>query len=150
MRDWSRQRKVIPLASLLPAAAIVYAFSLGPSPLKVLALYESSPTVEDARRVLAHPPHGLEAAMVERVAWPSAPYRELTVAFLGERRFRGAIPVLESIVVAHDEPQALRAAALEALVRIDPERGRENAALQISRDDALGVFAAGLLIEAPL
>ena len=33
--DWQRRTWVIPTASLLPLAAIVYAFSLGPSPEKL-------------------------------------------------------------------------------------------------------------------
>jgi hypothetical protein len=33
--DWQRRTWVIPAASLLPLAAIVYAFSLGPSPEKL-------------------------------------------------------------------------------------------------------------------
>lgn len=33
--DWNRRKWVIPVASLLPLSAVLYAFSLGPSPEKL-------------------------------------------------------------------------------------------------------------------
>ena len=42
--DWNRRKWVIPVASLLPLGAIVYAFSLGPSPEKLAQLQRQGGT----------------------------------------------------------------------------------------------------------
>jgi hypothetical protein len=93
-----RHKWALAIATLIPIAAIVFAFSLGPSHEKAL---------------LGQLPH------------KDMPHRREAIQFLAEGRHRAAIPVLEMIARDESEAAPLRADALRAIHMIDPNRDKE-------------------------
>ena len=127
---------VLPLVSLIPLAAIVFAFSLGPSPRKRLQkIYESKEVDLGALLEIAESgPDDVYAVLAEDVQRPESPHRAVIIRFLGTKKYEPAGPVFRRLVTTPAEPVAVRTAALKALKSVDPKgvrsvaRGVEKAA----------------------
>lgn len=124
MPSRSNARKfVIPSASLLPLAAVVFAFSLGPSSEKYVAdfcVHEGPPEVRRAWLVKAGP----EAvpALVRRIIQPSMRHRAEAIAFLGDVRAPSAVEALRRIADSPTEPADIRERAAAAAAAIAREQ----------------------------
>ncbi len=67
--------------------------------------------------------------------------RRYAIAFLGNGRYRDALPVLEQVLADESEVFYFRADALEAIFRISVERAREVAPRHVNGKDLLGQVA---------
>ena len=106
------RRLAIPLASLLPIAAIVFAFSLGPSPEKYVAdfcAHNGSPEARRALLELAGP--RAVPVLVRRIVQPTMPHRAEALAFLGEVHPKQAVEALRRIAESPTETPEIRARA---------------------------------------
>ncbi len=138
---------VIPLAATAPILAIIFAFSLGPSPHKVLQDFKSQRTDESA--LLDADPTELAPLVITEVANRKMPRRRHAIAYLGRIKSRPALPVLEAILTDESEEGALRAVALEAIGHIDRPRAQHHAMTYRGSPDALGRLARELLADKP-
>jgi hypothetical protein len=113
---------VLWVASIIPLLAIVFAFSLGPSPEKTFTV----------------------PGVLGEIAKKDMPKRRDAIRYLGIHRTQAALPALEHIL--HDEAEAMdmRADALRSIHVIDPSRGRELALALDDRTDTLGTVAKEL------
>jgi hypothetical protein len=140
---------VIPLASAVPILAILYAFSLGPSPHKVLRDFETSQAPES---MLMQPLLDADAAevapiVISGVADKKMPRRRYAIGYLGQIKSAPALPVLEQILADSSEEGHLRADALEAISSIDRARAHQLAVAHRDSPDELGRLARDLLAE---
>ncbi len=129
---------IIPLASTLPALAIVYAFSLGPSPRKLVHdFYQGTRSPIE----LAAQSERIIPVLLEDLARPGAPRRPEVLSFLGQVKARQAIRPLESIVASDLEAADARGRALLALARIDLGSAMPHAERYRADPTALGEAA---------
>jgi len=68
-----------------------------------------------------------------------APYRRYAISYLGNRRCRAAEPALVKIVEDPHEEAFFRADALEAITRMNPQRGRRLAATYALDDQSISL-----------
>lgn len=131
------------MASSIPIAACVFAFSLGPSPEKVLLnLYRSRASEERALAALTRAGSPVVQHPSAESHRQDATRRRLAIEVLA--RYRAALPALEAIVTDEAEPADIRADALRAIDRIDPRRAIDDAQAHQTRPDALGALAKAL------
>jgi hypothetical protein len=103
-------------AAAVPLAAILFAFSLGPSPRKTLnALEARSLTPEAAYQAFVAGPPGINAILVERIHHEEWAYRLPAVQALGVHRYQPARRALERLVADEAAAPELRSAGREAL-----------------------------------
>ena len=142
------RRWVLPLAALAPLMAIAFAFSLGPSPRKRLQVIYQAETVDvSALAKLADLGPPMYEALTEDVQRADSPHREAIIKFLGDRNYTQAAPAMRRLVTTPTETQPVRAAALRALKKINPEGLRDLAKSLTTESGALGQAARQLLAE---
>ncbi|MEM1024089.1 MAG: hypothetical protein AAGD10_05990 [Myxococcota bacterium] len=108
------------LAGLIPLAAILFAFSLGPSPRKALRALEGQGLApEVAYQAFVTGPAGINAILVEKLAQGGWPYRVPAARALGTQRYQPARRALERLLEDDDSSPDLRAASREALQALD-------------------------------
>lgn len=140
------RRWAIPLAALAPTFAIIFAFSLGPSPHKHIADYLRSPDPAAQRLArLDAAGEGIVGAMAERIQEPNLPRRDEAIAYLGRAADRRALPALERLIQADTETAQIRKLAFDAALAIDRRRGLTLAESLANRTDALGEAARSAL-----
>lgn len=151
MSSWRRRSWILPLAALVPAAAIVFAVSMGPSPRKYLAQLpqEDGMGSEQALSLLRQAPMGVEPVLIEALALGtpelSSDLRSASIALLGERGFRPAARVLEGLLQNPSEGPELKATALRSLVAIDQGLGTRWAMRYLGQPGPLGRQAQTLV-----
>ncbi len=134
-------RWITPVASLIPVLACVYAFTLGPSPYKLLKDFHEAQRVEvfEGARV---DQAALIPVLIQEVQQPERkPGREKLIEYLGRSKNRDALPVLGRILKDKRETQQIRSRALRAIFNIDQGLGVEEARSYQVRADALGKAA---------
>lgn len=99
---------VIPFASLIPILAIVFAFSLGPSPAKV---FETSSTVEE---LLEIPATDMVPAVGLALQQTESAQRDLAITYL------------EKVALSDQETALVRSRALDALEKVAPARAAQH------------------------
>jgi hypothetical protein len=136
------RRWTIPLASLVPLAAIAFAFSLGPSPHRRVADYLRS-DAPPAERQAALASAGPEAtwALAQRVVERDLPRRAEAIAYLGRVGGPRIVWALERVLASDAETPEMRKEALEAALSADRRRGLALAEDLAGREDALGEAA---------
>lgn len=110
------RRWAIPLATTVPVAAVVFAFSLGPMPSKYVFDFanHAGPSVERVAIVEA----GGEQAwrlLLQAAKQPTFQHREEALRFLVERRVEGVRRLLERIAASDEEAAPIRALAQSLL-----------------------------------
>lgn len=80
-------------------------------------------------------------AVIDAVADRDMPNRRYAILFLGNGRYRDALPRLADIVDDETEPDYFRGDALSATYQIDRERGVALAREHARREDYLGRIA---------
>lgn len=142
------RRYAIPLAALVPAATIAFAFALGPSPRKVAANYFTAEGTPEARRALldAAGPKVIPA-IAERIVESGLPHRAEAIAYLEQSHDPRAMAALEKLLGDDRADPELRKAAFEAVVEIDRRRGLAVAEGLSARTDDLGAAARRLLAD---
>lgn len=109
---------VIPFAALIPLAAVVFAFSLGPTAEKYVYDFErhAGPAVEREARLDAA---GREAwtVLLKEVGRKGFAHREEALDFLAKRRVDGVRGLLEQISTNATESPSMRAHARTLLDR---------------------------------
>lgn len=136
------RRWAIPMAATIPAFAIAFAFSLGPSPRKVVADYlRSDAPAEQRIAALEVAGEGVVRALAERIHEPGLPHKREAIAFLVDRADPQALPALERVCSSPEEPPAIRKQALEGALAIDRSRGLALAEGLAGRADELGAAA---------
>ncbi len=136
-----KSRLITPVASLIPVLACVYAFTLGPSPYKLLRDFHQEQRVEvfEGARV---DQSALIPVLIQEIQLPERkPGREKLIEYLGRSKNRDALPVLGRILKDKQEPQQIRSRALRAIFNIDQGLGVEEARAYQVRADALGKAA---------
>lgn len=143
------RRWVLPLASLVPVAAIIFAFSLGPSPRKRLqAVYQSESVDPSELARLAEIGDPVLEALTEDVQRPETPHRPALIRFLGERKYMPAAPALRRLVTTVTEPAPVRTASLVALKTISDRPGMLDLAKELAREKGpLGEAARKVVAE---
>jgi len=136
------RRWAIPLASLVPLAAIAFAFSLGPSPHRRVADYLRS-DAPDAERRAALESAGPEAvwALAQRVVERDLPRRAEAIQFLGTAGEPRVLWALERVLNSDAESPEIRKTAFEAALAVDRRRGLALAEDLAAREDDLGEAA---------
>lgn len=121
----NHRRLAIPLAALLPAFTIAFAFSLGPSPRKrVFDFEQCQGSSETCREILTQTdPQRMGAALAERIVDARMGRRAEAVAYVGTIQAKGAVPFLERIAKDPKEPIGLRKVALESALEISRRSG---------------------------
>ncbi|BBE51359.1 hypothetical protein OYT1_ch1831 [Ferriphaselus amnicola] len=84
--------------------------------------------------------------VISNVMRPDMPRRRYGIAFLGNGSYVTALPTLRSITEG-EEPDYIRADALEAIYRIDQQVGLSYARLYADREDWLGNVARQVIKE---
>ena len=137
-------RWIMPVASLVPLLACVYAFSLGPSPYKLLEDFRSTQNtaVFQAPRVDRE---ALIPVLVQEIQKKDAKHRATLIQHLGSIKSRRALLPLERILKNKREPEQVRSAALRAIFSIDQGLGVEQARPYQRRADALGQAAQRMI-----
>jgi len=125
---------VIPIASAVPILAIIYAFSLGPMPQKVL---RDSIDGGDPAEVVP--------VLVTEMSAKDMARRRYAVEYLGRLKDSSALPALEAVLTDAREADYLRADALTAIHAIDRNRAHEHAITYRESTDDLGRQARELL-----
>jgi hypothetical protein len=121
-----RHKWALIIATCIPIAACIFAFSLGPSPEKLLKQFYLESGGEPARRqLLLKAGDRIVPLVIGEVAHKDMPHRRDAIAFLGEGRYRAALGVLELIIRDETEKDFIREDALRAIHLIDPMQGRE-------------------------
>ena len=144
-RDW-----VLPIASAIPALAVVYAFSLGPAPAKALSRFYALQGPEEALHApLAAGGPEMLPMLLSELRRPDMPHRRTVISFIAQRRHAEAWPVLAAIVDDDVEATGDRAAALRALHALDAPRAAEVAEQHLDREDSLGAAAREVMGRAP-
>lgn len=142
------RRWVLPLVSIIPVLAILYAFSLGPSPRKRLQVVYQADSVDAAQlSALADGRPEVLEALTEDVQSPDVPHRAALVRFLGARKFAAAGPALRRLATSPGESAEVRTAALLSLKAIDPNGVRDLAKSLEREADPLGRAAQQVLAE---
>jgi hypothetical protein len=77
--------------------------------------------------------------VAREIANPEMRYRRYAISYLGNRRCRAAEAALVKIVEDPREEALFRADALEAITRIDPQRGLRLAATYSLHDQSIGL-----------
>jgi HEAT repeat protein len=140
-----RHKQALGIATAIPIAACLFAFSLGPAPEKALAQFYSQQAPEELlTKPLAGAGREIVPVVLRELPNKEMPRRRYAIQFLGEGKYRDALPALEAILDDESEQDYFRADALEAISSIDPLRGRQLAALHAARSDYLGVSAKAL------
>lgn len=114
---------VVPLAGMIPVAALVYAVSLGPSPRKTLAELDPSLPAERVLRAFHRGSAGTPAVVTEHLLDPTWPHRTEAARYLGEAFYRPALTTLWRIAKDRSEALELRRAARTAARRIESGLG---------------------------
>jgi hypothetical protein len=142
---------VIPLASAVPILTIIYAFSLGPSPHKVLSDFKTAEVAESAliEPLLDAERSEIEPLLIAEIASKDMVRRSHAIQYLARIESTGALPVLEAILADQTEQDLFRAGALAAISAIDPARGRKHALTYRERRDELGRIAREMLAGRP-
>ncbi len=135
---------VVYVAALAPAAAVAFAFSLGPSPHKQLARLRVLPAAE-AAKVLDRLGPGALPAVLEELERPDPSHRPLLVERLSAARYRPAAEALGLISRDPTVPASERAAALNALERIDAASAAGVARSLLGTSGRLGSEASRIL-----
>ncbi len=142
------RRWVLPIATLIPLFAVGFAFSLGPSPRKQLQAVYRAGQIEASQLVaLSDAGRLVFDALTEDIERPDTPHRERLIEFLGEQGFMPAVSTLRRLVTTPTESAPVRAAALRALQRLDPEGTRALAQRLLADDGLLGRAARRMLAE---
>ncbi len=77
--------------------------------------------------------------------------RRYAIGFLGNGRYRSALPVLEKVLADESEIYYFRADALEAIYQIAPERAQSLAPGHVDGEDLLGQVARTIVAgESPV
>jgi len=103
-------------AGVIPLAAILFAFSLGPSPRKTLSALEAQRLDPQAayEAFVAGPP-GINAILVEKIGQDEWAYRVPAIQALGAHRYQPARRALERLVADEAQAPELRSAGRSAL-----------------------------------
>jgi len=118
MRFGVRPGFIFSIAGLAPALAVAFAFSLGPSPRKVIdAVERAHAEPEVAVQAFRDGPAGIDAVLSERLAQPDFVYRAEAAQVLGEHRYRPALRVLRQLMTDPGCPPDLERAARSAAAR---------------------------------
>lgn len=138
---------VIPIAATFPFLAIVYAFSLGPSPRKTLQEFKTREAPESALMapLLEADPKDMAPVVIAEIPTKTMVRRSYAIAYLGRIKSRAALPALETILFDRQEKDYFRADALKAIRKIDPPRAKQHAARYLELSDALGQAARKIL-----
>ena len=142
---------VIPIASAVPILAIIYAFSLGPSPHKVLSDFKTREVPESAflEPLLDADRTEIEPLLIAEIADKSMARRRYAIEYLGQIKSTPALPVLEAILADDAEEGWMRADALQAISSIDLQRAQRHAHTYRDSPTELGRIARELLAERP-
>lgn len=142
---------VLPTASAVPLLAIIYAFSLGPSPHKVLRDFKIDQVPESAliQPLLDADPSEMEPLLIFEIAAKDMVRRRYAIEYLGRIKSTSALPVLEAILADQTEQDGFRADALEAIGAIDRVRAERHALNYRESPDPLGRLARELLAGKP-
>ena len=136
------RRWAIPVASLVPLAAIAFAFSLGPSPHRRVADYlrSEAPASERLARLESAGPEAVWA-LAQRVVAPGLPHRAEAITCLGQAGQPRVLWALERVLASDAESAEIRKTAFEAALAVDRRRGLALAEGLATRADALGEAA---------
>ncbi len=120
------RRWVLPLASIIPFAAIAYAFSLGPSPRAQYQPIIAAEPVDVAKLSALTKEYGMPvlAALTEDIQFNKTPHREELIKFLGDQGYSEAGWVLSRLATTDTETTSVRAAALRAYMKLQPNDAR--------------------------
>jgi hypothetical protein len=140
-----RHKLALAIATAMPLAAIVFAFSLGPAPEKAMAeFYTRQAPEETLTEPLVRAGAGIVPVVIREIFNKEMPRRRYAIQFLGEQHHRDALPALEAILSDETELDYFRADALQAISEIDGRRGKELASMHTARSDSLGSSAKAL------
>lgn len=118
------RRWAIPMAATIPLCAVVFAFSLGPSPRKVVDDYLHTEGPAKVRLAqLDRAGKGVVSALAERVHETNLPHRTEVIAYLGRAADHRALGALERVCNSPVESVDIRKQAFEAALAIDRRRG---------------------------
>lgn len=124
------RRLAIPVASLVPTAAIIFAFALGPSPEKYVADFCAHEGTPEARRVwLEKAGPRAVAALVRRIVGTSTCHQDEVLDFLGRVRAKSAMEALRRIASSPTEAPEIRARAAAAAAALAKENGGPQSGL---------------------
>jgi hypothetical protein len=142
-----QKKWVIPGASAVPILAIIFAFSLGPSPHKVLFDFKTQQVPESALTevLLDADPVALAPLLITEIADRGMPRRRYAIGYLGQIKSSAALPTLEVILADESEAGHFRADALSAIDSIDRPRGERHALTYRESPDELGRTAREIL-----
>ena len=145
-----------PMAKLLPAVVTIvlglgFWWAVAEGPLRdpkdtMQDFYEARGRAEDqlidplilnGRRVVPH--------ILADLPSEDMPFRRYAIGFLGNGRYRTALPVLEELLADDTEIYYFRADALEAIYHISPERGHELAPAYVEGEDRLSQVATDIV-----
>jgi len=73
--------------------------------------------------------------------------RRYAIGFLGNGRYRSALPVLEEVLADESEIYYFRADALEAIYQIAPDRAQALAPRHVNGEDLLGQVARTIVAD---
>jgi len=136
------RRWAIPMAATIPLCAIVFAFSLGPSPRKIVADFLRSDASAEVRTAqLDAAGDGVIRALSERVNEVDLPRRDEVIGYLGKSADPRALSALERLLASPLEQPEIRKQAFEATLAIDRRRGLTLAEGLADRPDVLGEAA---------
>lgn len=112
-RTWA-----IPFAALIPTAAVVFAFSLGPTDEKFVYDFEhhAGPAAERETSLDDASPR-VWTVLLREAQRPDFAHREEALELLVERRVDGVHQLLETIAASRSESEAMRAHARTLLDR---------------------------------
>ena len=142
------RRWVLPVVSFVPVLAILFAFSLGPSPRKRLQVVYTAPEVDVTQlTALAQESPAVLDALSEDVEERDTPHRVALIRFLGQSTYQPAAPGLRRLATSLTEREDVRMAALEALKSVDPKGLRDVAQRLGEEAGAVGKAARELTAQ---
>ena len=136
----------LPSRGLALATILFLAVACRPTPEAALHEFQQADGPEcELERPLVMAGQSVVPAIIEAIADPEMPKRRYAIGALGDIGSSEALDSLQRILQNDAEIDYFRADALEAIYKIDADRGREAARKYSQRSDFLGKTAAAIV-----